>query len=156
MDEILTRFKKYFSIRELVDRDTFNKRGAKSWQHFDPRLIETMLILREALGKPINVNNWHRGGSSQQKGLRTNLSQLVQTKTERDILYLSAHRQGMALDFHVKGMGSEKVREWIVANKEIFPHKIRLEHKMKGKPISWVHLDVFDYEGNPHIYLFNV
>lgn len=149
----LKRFKKYFKIQELVDEAVYNKWGATAWQFIDINLIESLLIIREGLGKPITINNWMNGGRFDERGLRHNVSDMVINKTQP---YLSAHMMGKAFDFDVKGMEAEEVREWICDNEELFPHKIRLEHKMKGKIISWVHLDVFDNPKNPHIYKFNI
>ena len=71
-------------------------------------------------------------------------------------MYLSGHVLGMALDFTVKGMTSIAVRQWIENNQEKFSCKLRLEDKFRGKPISWVHVDVKQIESNPKIYRFNV
>ena len=155
-NEIVKSFLKYFSIREIVDRETFNRFGDNAIQFFDLRLLETMYILREELNKPITINNWAFGGSMQQRGLRTNLSPLVMSKMEQNKLYISAHLLGKAFDFNVKGMGAEKVREFIVDNKSLFPYPLRLERNLNGKPISWVHLDTNYNPKNPHIYLFDV
>lgn len=149
----LERFKKYFKIQELVDEAVYNKWRSKAWQFIDLSLIESLLIVREGLGKPITINNWSYGGRFDERGLRHNVSDMVINKTQP---YLSAHMMGKAVDFDVKGMTAEEVRDWICDNEALFPHKIRLEHKMKDKPITWVHLDVFDYSKNPHIYKFNI
>jgi len=73
-------------------------------------------------------------------------------------LYLSAHLMGKGIDFGVAGMSADEVRTWIIENQDLFPCKIRLEHKVAktGKTITWVHLDVYYEEKNPHIYFFNV
>lgn len=151
--DLIEDLKKYFDIRELVDETTFKAHGESSWKFFDFRLLETMLFVREELGKPITINNWHVGGSFDERGLRTNLSPLVKGKTN---LYLSAHILGKAVDFDVKGMSAENVRKWLKENEDSLPYKIRLEHNMKGKPISWVHLDCVYEEKNPQVYLFDV
>jgi hypothetical protein len=145
--------KDYFDIKELVDENTFRRHGKNAWQFICPMLQETLLILRENIGKPIIVNDWANKGGMEQRGLRHNRSNMVKDKYT---IYLSAHMMGKAVDFHVKGMTATEVREWIVANQELFPYKIRLERKMNGKEITWVHLDVFQNEKNPKIYLFDV
>jgi hypothetical protein len=154
--EIHEGIKKYFSIEELVDKATFTKYGDKCWQFMCPRLLETLIILREGLGKSMTINSWKNGGSQQQRGLRTNTCSIVSKKTAANKLYLSAHVLGKAVDITVSGMEAEDARMWIKANADLFPHKIRLEHNMKGKPISWLHLDVYSLPSNPHIYLFDV
>lgn len=143
---------KYFKIQEFVDGVTYARHGENAWQFMDFKLLETMSVIREALGKAITINH----GSSQQRGLRTNICQIVKSKTLQGKLYLSAHVLGKAVDFDVKGMKAEQVRDWLLENQDILPYKIRLEHNMNGKPITWVHLDVYDNPKNPKVYLFNV
>lgn len=146
----------YFEIYELVDETVFNKYGNRAWRFFDPRLLDVMLWIRESIGQPITVNNWKNGGRFSQRGLRTNISSLVQNKSLKNRLYLSAHLRGSAFDFDVNGMSAVEVRTWIVENEQSCPHKIRLENLMSGKPINWVHVDVDDEPKNPKVYLFNV
>ena len=133
----MNTIKQYFDIRELVCRHTYNKHKENAWDFFDPRLLETMLWIRENIGRPIYVNNWDSNGQLTQRGLRCNLCSLVRSKTNAQSLYLTAHSQGMGVDFDVKGMTAEQVRQWIKANENKLPHPIRLE-----KDVTWVHLDV--------------
>lgn len=133
----MNTIKQYFDIRELVCRHVYNKHKENAWDFFDPRLLETMLWIRENIGRPIYVNNWDSNGQLTQRGLRCNLCSLVRAKTNAQTLYLTAHSQGMGVDFDVKGMTAEQVRQWIKANENKLPHPIRLE-----KDVTWVHLDV--------------
>ena len=91
----------------------------------------------DLLGLPIYVNNWSRGGSLSQRGLRCNLCQLVKDKTDSDKLYMSAHSQGMGIDFDINGMSAKQVRNWIKEHQEELPHPIRVE-----EDVNWVHIDV--------------
>ena len=156
--QILENVQKYFNIKEFVDGATFKRHGNRAWQFMDMRLLHTMFIIREAIGKPITINV----GTSQQRGLRTNICRIVKKKTLEGKLYLSAHTMGKAVDFDVKGMKAEEVRDWIIEHQSILPYNIRLEHKMfndkanKKIPISWVHLDVYYLDTNPKVYLFDV
>lgn len=177
--EIIEGIKGYFDIRELVDKETFKAHGQKAWQFIDIRLLHTVLIIRDELDLPITANDWLWGGRFSQRGLRTNICNIVLNKIlEKNKfgawiirkffkLYLSAHCLGKGLDFDVSGMTAEDVRDWILENEYLFPYKIRLEHKKKdddpksstyGKmiPINWVHLDVYYLDKNPKIYMFNV
>lgn len=156
--QILDGIQKYFDIAELVDKEVYTKFQQKAWQFFDTELLHTLLVIREAIDKPINVNNWKWKGPFSERGLRTNKGQIFKTKTNQGILYLSAHVMGKAVDFDVEGMTAEEVREWLKENKEILPYKIRLEHIVikTGKPITWVHLDTMFLDENPKIYFFNV
>ena len=155
-DQIYTEIKKYFFIEEFVSKKVHDKYGEKAWQFICPRLLHTVLIIRKKLDRPITINNWHRGGKFSQRGLRSNLSSIFMSKFKKGRMYLSAHVMGRAIDFDVKGMTAEQVRMWLVEAEDVLPYKIRLEHKMRGKNISWVHLDLFWNEKNPKVYLFNV
>jgi len=69
---------------------------------------------------------------------------------------LSAHCLGKAADFNIQGVTPTEAREWIVQNADKFPCKVRLEEKLRGKEINWIHLDVYQNENNPKVYKFNV
>lgn len=139
------RIKKYFNISELVGKRTVKKYGERAWRFLDYRALYALLIVREGLDKSITVNS----GSREQRGLRTIIQQIVRRKSIRNVLYISAHIQGKAFDFDVKGMTAKEVREWIVNNGYLFPFKIRLEDG-----VSWVHIDTVYEEKNNKVYLF--
>lgn len=134
---LLDKIKKYFGIKELVCKHIYERHESAAWTFFDPRLLETILFIRENIGLPIYVNNWSRGGSLSQRGLRCNLCQLVKDKTDSDKLYMSAHSQGMGIDFDINGMSAKQVRNWIKEHQEELPHPIRVE-----EDVNWVHIDV--------------
>lgn len=155
-EEIYKEIKKFFSIEELVSKKVHTKYGEKAWQFMCPRLLHTLLVVRKAIDRPITVNNWHNGGKLQQRGLRSNLGSIFMSKFKKGRMYLSAHVMGKAVDFDVQGMTAEQVRMFIKGIHKDLPYKIRLEHKMNGKFISWVHLDLFWNDKNPKTYFFNV
>ena len=133
----MATIKDYFDIRELTCPHVYDKFREYAWNFFDHRLLDTLLVIREKIGKPIYVNNWDMGGNFTQRGFRCNICPLVKEKTALEKLYVTAHNQGMGVDFDVKGMSAEEVRKWIVDNKIFLPHPIRLE-----SDVNWVHLDV--------------
>ena len=143
----------YFCIEELVDKTVFDKYGEAAWKFIDETILDCLLVVREGIGFPMTINNWKWNGSFSQRGLRTNISPLVKSKTS---LYLSAHIFGKAIDFDVQGMTAVEVREWIVSNADLFPCKIRLERNMNSKPISWVHMDTMSDESKTKVYQFDV
>lgn len=144
--QIHEQIKNYFSIGELCDQKTVSTYGERAWRFFDEKLLHTILILREQIGKPIYIN--HAG--MQQRGLRTNVSPMVIEKTDARRLYLSAHMMGKAVDLDVKGMTAEEVRNWIEEHQHLFPYKIRLEDN-----VTWVHIDVVWESKNPKVYRFD-
>lgn len=143
--EVRKRIKEYFDIQELVGRRTYKRFGIRAWRFLDYRLLYALLIIREGLNKHITINH----GRTQQRGLRTIVQQMIKNYFYKDRLYLSAHLFGKAVDFDVKGMQAQSVRDWIVENQELFPFKIRLEDK-----VTWVHLDVIWEQKNSNVYLF--
>ena len=132
----MATIKDYFDIRELVCPHVHGKFGQYAWQFFDPRLLDTLLVIREKIGKPIYVNNWDMGGNFSQRGFRCNICSLVKEKTALEKLYVTAHSQGMGVDFDVKGMTAEEVRKWIKDNQILLPYPVRIE-----EDVNWVHLD---------------
>ena len=150
--DIIKNLKSYFAIKELVDNEVFALYGEEAWQFFTTDILETLLFIREGLAKPITINN---GTNFTQRGLRTNQSPLVKTKTK---IYLSAHILGRAFDLDVAGMGAEEVRSWLFDNKDKLPHPIRLEHinSKTKQPITWVHIDTIDNNKGQKVYFFNV
>lgn len=155
-EELLETFQEYFGIQEIVDPETFNKYGEGAWMFIDFRLMAVVLFMRVGIGKPFNVNNYTRGGSFDERGLRSNMSNIVASKIRKGKLYLSAHTMGKAIDFHINGMPATEVRDWARENTEFFPYKARFENLMNGKPISWVHVDVYYKRSNNQVEFFNV
>ena len=156
--EIYEGIKKYFCLEELVSRFVFRTFGQTAWQFLDIRMLHTLLVVREGLDRSITVNNWKWGGKFGQRGLRTNVGYIFAKFIARLKIYLSSHIMGKAVDFDVKGMTPDQVRDWLHRNASILPNPIRLEHKFNktGKTITWVHMDVFSYIDSPKIYLFNI
>lgn len=130
---------KHFGIKELVCPHVYEEWGEKAWQFIDDRLQANLEFIREGIGKPIVVNNWAKGGTYDERGLRCNLCSIVKSKKK---VYLSQHIFGKAVDFGVVGMKAEEVRQWIKAHAEELPYPCRLE-----KDVSWVHLDVMNNSG---------
>ena len=155
-EKIFSEIKKYFCIEEFVSEKVYNKYGENAWQFLCPRFLHTILIIRVTLDRKITFNNWKWGGKFQQRGLRSNIGYIVLKMVKRMRLYLSAHVLGKGGDFDVEGMTALEVRHWILRHKHLFPYKIRLENKMNGKLINWVHLDTIFNLKNPKVYLFNV
>ena len=131
------RIKNYFHIKELVCPHIYDKFGEYSWQFFDPRLLETLLVIREKIDKPIIVNNYARGGSFDERGYRCNICSIPKEKTRLEKLYMSAHCQGMAVDFNVDSMTTEEVHKWLKDNQILLPYPIRVEENT----VDWIHID---------------
>lgn len=154
--ETIDALKNYFKIHELVGPAVYHKYKNDAWYIFTTELLETLLVIRQELDKPITINDWYWGGMYDERGYRDNVSPIMKGKTEDNKLYLSGHVLGCAVDFDVKGMSPDEVRFWIIYNQDVLPHKVRLEYKKNGEPITWVHLDTKYYEDNDKVHFFDV
>ena len=153
---IIDALKEYFEIYELVSREVYNTHGENAWFLFRTETLMCLLMMRVGIDKPFTINDWYWEGFYDERGYRENTSDIVKDKTDNNKLYLSGHVLGCAIDFTVKDMSADLVREWIEENQDMFPCKIRLEDKKDGEPITWVHFDTKHYEQNPKVYRFNV
>lgn len=134
---VTERIKRYFDIQELVCKHVYDKFGDSAWAFFDERMLDTLYVIRTKLNKPIYVNDWQIGGNLSQRGLRCTRCALVVEKVRLEKVYMSTHMQGNGIDFDVKGMTAQEVREWIVKNQILLPYPVRLE-----ADVNWVHLDL--------------
>lgn len=130
-----------FEAWELVDPFIYEKYGEDSLKFIDPRLRKWIEWFREAIDRQVFVNNYKRVPKPcriyKERGYRSNLSEIVREKNDKEELYLSAHTRFQAIDFDVEDMSAEEIRQWIDRHKQEMPVSIRIE-----KGVSWVHVDV--------------
>ena len=128
---------KFFSVKELVDKQTYNLLGEASIDLISPKLIETLEDLRELLDLPIIINNWYHGGKFQYRGYRN--SDCTVGKKH------GAHYKGMAVDFDCYENGhildADEARRRIVKLLNSLPYIRCIE-----TDINWVHIDVMGEE----------
>ena len=125
---------KYFIIEELVDRETFKKRGQKAWELIDPILIKMIDSIKEEFPKgTITINNWKWGGDREWSGLRTIKSSYYSS--------YSMHTFGKAVDMIFSDYTAEEVRNIIKTKKTSFDMIKGLE-----SGISWLHIDIRNRE----------
>ena len=142
MTDTIKNIKRYFALPELVGREVAAKYGEFAWAFFDPRLLDVILWLREGLGVPLVCNT----PALQQRGLRTNMSPLVQEKTKAGRMYLSAHCLGKGVDLSSSKMSAKDMRKWVREHIDECPHPVRLEGD-KSAP-TWLHIDVMNITDN--------
>lgn len=150
---LISLLKRKFDIRELVDPYTYNRWGEKSWMFLQFDLLQVIAELRFSILKiPMIVNTWASGGEFDERGLRSNLCELVKSKTDKGTLYLSPHMMGAAIDFHTDEYSAEEVRNIIRKYWNVYSDlpNIRLE-----RDVNWVHIDVFDDGKGNRITEFN-
>ena len=121
---------KFFNVKELVDKNTYEARGEKAWQLFDDRVLRLADFLREKFG-PMVCNTWHTGGGTQWRGIRFPDSNVYSP--------YSQHSFGRGLDLLPTQHSAEYIRTWLKANWEElglgFPITIE-------EDVSWLHVDV--------------
>lgn len=155
-DAVIRDLKEYFDISELVGPETHKRHGERAWKFFSTDALQALLITRVNIDRKITVNTWAWGGRFSQRGLRTNVQNILRQLTKSLKLYLSGHVLGEAFDFDVEGMTAVEVRQWIYDNRHLYPMRIRLERNKNGSPITWVHLDTIQELHNPPVYFFDV
>ena len=124
----------YFTIEELVSKDTLNMSGeSRCWWLMDDRILRAADLLREEFGAMV-VNDWSRGGNFNNSGLRT-------PKYNRYSL-TSQHSHGRALDLKPKRVTPDEVREAIIRDRDRY-------HMITGieMEVNWVHIDCRNFEG---------
>ena len=124
---------KHFEITELVPSETLQALGAeKCWWLFDEGGLRTLDLLREALDKPLVINNWNTGGNFSYSGFRPSNCTIGAA--------YSQHRFGRAFDVKVEGKEDLELSDWardfIRAHKDQFPWIRAME-----TGITWVHID---------------
>ena len=132
---------KYFKIYELVPPELMSLPEDYLWELFDENLLRVIDRLRSDLKKSISINTWKSNGEFSFRGFRPKNCK-VGAKN-------SPHKKGKALDFDVKGMTAQEVREYIIKNHDKYPEIKRME-----KDVTWVHIDTVPHKSIP-LYLFN-
>ena len=141
-NELITKLKNNFSLKELVCEHCYNKFGEKAWQFLSTELLSILYTLRyEIFNKPITINNWYKGGVFSQRGLRCNMCKLINDKTQ---VYISAHLLGKAVDFNVQDYSTEEVYNKIRSNIDKFEYPIRIESNSS----TWCHVDTYQPFGS--------
>jgi hypothetical protein len=131
----------HFVVQEFVPPEVYEKTGEPSIQLIDPAMTAFIQSIREDLGKPITINNWHKGGQFKYRGFRPEGCGVGAGH--------SAHLSGKALDFDVEGYLADEIREYLVANKDKYPMITRLEDA-----VNWVHADCLPIGSLSRIHIF--
>lgn len=125
----------YFAIQELVDRATFERFGAGSLMFLNPTALQALDGLRDYFGKPIRVNDWHKGGRFQYRGLRPRGCNVGGD--------YSQHRLGNAFDCDVIGLSAEEVRQEILSH--LTDPRLELITCIE-RDVNWLHFDCRNVE----------
>jgi len=135
------KISKDFDVREFIDPISYAARGNRSYELIDIRIVQCVQLLRDLVGSPIVVNNWHIGGHYEESGTR-------QFKTSTGAKY-SQHKYARAADVKVAGMTPAAVRALIKDHWEEF-RALGLTTIEKDTP-TWTHMDC-RYTGMEYLY----
>lgn len=145
--QLINAVKGYFTVKELVCPHVYNKFKEQSWQFLSTEILSTIYNIRtKILKQPMIVNNWALKGPYSQRGLRCNMCNLVKDKTS---VYMSAHCLGKGIDFSVKGVTAENIRNQIKSNLDKLEYPIRLE-----EGTTWVHVDCYTQDDSVKLITF--
>ena len=129
-----------FIVKELVPQSIYNKRGEKSIECMDVRIVKALDALRTNLrmigfDNGFTVNNWHLGGNRQFSGLRTEESSHYSPTSQ--------HAFGRAIDYVTKTPLKE-IHKHIIDNPLLYPEITFIEID-----ITWGHIDCrFNADGS--------
>ena len=123
----------YFDVRELVDANTFKALGINAAWLIEPKIVRVLDLLRDKLGAPVVVNNWHVGGPFKSSGFRS--------MSDKTGAMFSQHRRGCAADVKVSGRTPKDVLSVINANFEEFKSAGLTTVEDVNFTPTWLHLD---------------
>lgn len=127
----------YFDAREFVDERTWKILGIKSACLIDPAIVRVADLLREKVGVPVVVNNWHYAKNGEPIYKASGFRAIWEKVGGQ----LSQHRCGRAADFKVRGMTPARVFAIIMANQTEFEAAgLTTVESLTFTP-SWLHLD---------------
>ena len=124
---------KYFTWEELVPPEIFRAPPATGFAIlFDPRMLMTLIRLREKYNKAITCNNWKRGGQFRYRVLRP-----FSVRPAGGAAY-SQHYFGRACDLDISGMTAEQIRQEMKNNPKdpAWEFITVVEDK-----VNWLHFD---------------
>lgn len=128
---------KYFDIQEFIDPATYSEEGENSITFIDKKLIDIAEFVRETLGKPVTINNWHTGGQYKESGLR---NKNTTTGAKR-----SAHKLGKGIDVKAKEMVGNEWYEFVKKHaKKLYDLGLR---RIEDKTLAttWCHMDTKEH-----------
>ena len=122
---------KDFSIHEFVPAMIYERYVDRSAWFIDPRLVLLAQFIRDRFMAEITINNYMAGGNYQYSGFRDHACTIGAVNSQ--------HRAGRAMDFRVKGLVPEEVRQDMISHFPLY-REAGLTTIEAGTP-TWVHAD---------------
>ena len=132
----------HFEIFEFVPKELYTQFANKSIWFIDPRIVDIAEVVRQRFNKPVTINNWHSGGSYNNRGYR-----LPDCTTGGK---LSQHKRGCAVDLSIAGVSVENIYDDITKNFDLY-RKVGLTTvediafttgAKANDELGWIHADV--------------
>lgn len=121
---------KHFKLVELVPKEIYSTYGENSIWFIDLFSVKGLDVLRDLLGIPITINDWHLLGQYNYSGFRP--------WNYKEGAKQSIHKLGKAWDVKVKGMTGDELREFVRKNwKKLSPYFTTIEKDTA----TWLHID---------------
>ena len=121
---------KNFVIQEFVYPEIFDQYGEKAQWFIDKRIVQACQLLRDKLGVPIKINDWHSEGRYKESGLR-------EFDTETGAKY-SQHKFGAAADLKIGDLDGEEMRDIV---KKYWTDLKGLITTIEDDTPTWLHID---------------
>lgn len=102
----------YFSIEEFVPKEIFSKYGDKSTWFIDRNTVLLADFIRDRFGKSMTINNWHTGGSFNNRGFRVPDCAIGGA--------LSQHKFKTAFDFNIDGITPQEIYKDIIDHQDMY------------------------------------
>lgn len=109
---MVSKISTYFYLYEFVPKEIYERWGEKSIRFIDRRIVLLADFIRDRFGKPMTINNWHEGGSLNNRGFRLPDSSVG--------AFLSDHKFGRAEDFNIEGITPQEVYKDIMDNQDMY------------------------------------
>jgi hypothetical protein len=124
-----------FSLVEFIPQSVWNQFHESGLWFIDPRLITSVQWLRKMLKVPLVINNWHSGGTFQNRGFRPKSSPVWKE--------FSQHSFGRALDLSSPDMPHKDVYKWVLDNQDLILANTAFTtvEDIEAAP-TWLHLDI--------------
>jgi hypothetical protein len=136
----------FFMEQEFIPKDTWNYfqqkygDGKLAMRYIDVKIPIFMDWLRETIGKPITINNWHLNIPSAQG--QTYDGRCLRLPNDISYKQYSEHSYGRAVDFTVQNIEAEEIRQLLINkySEDFFT----LGATTLEKNTSWVHVGFAD------------
>lgn len=141
---------KNFIIQEFVHPAIYDKWGDSSINAISCHAPKMIQRIRDHVGTPITINNWHSGGLYESSGLRLPTGSVGAS--------FSSHKFGFGFDLKFTGITTDEVYSHIMGNQDLYNYITRIEHieatrsKYGSLGRDWLHIECGERDGM--IYVF--